>query len=54
VVITREDSLDRIAQITLAVEKLGLKPEDVVVIGDRESDRTAAEENGCKFRMVKA
>jgi phosphoglycolate phosphatase-like HAD superfamily hydrolase len=54
VVITREDSLDRIAQITLALGKLKLKTESVLVIGDRESDRTAAEKIGCKFRMVKA
>jgi len=52
-IITREDSLDRTAQITLALEKLGLKPENVIVIGDRETDKTAAEKVGCKFRMVK-
>jgi len=52
-IITREDNLDRTAQITLALEKLRLKPEDVVVIGDRETDKTAAEKIGCKFRMVK-
>ena len=52
-VTTREDSLDRTAQIILALEKLGLKPENVVVIGDRETDKTAAEKIGCKFRMVK-
>jgi HAD superfamily hydrolase (TIGR01549 family) len=52
-VMTREDSLDRTAQITLALEKLRLKPEDVVVIGDRENDKTAAEKIGCKFKMVK-
>jgi HAD superfamily hydrolase (TIGR01549 family) len=53
VVITREDSLDRTAQITLVLEKLRLKPEDVIVIGDREADKIAAEKVGCKFRMVK-
>jgi HAD superfamily hydrolase (TIGR01549 family) len=53
VVMTREDSLDRTAQITLALEKLRLKPENVVVIGDRETDKTAAKKIGCKFRMVK-
>jgi HAD superfamily hydrolase (TIGR01549 family) len=52
-VITREDSLDRTAQIALALEKLRLKPENVLVIGDRETDKTAAEKNGCKFRRVK-
>lgn len=53
VVITREDSLDRTAQITLALEKLRLKPEYVIVIGDRQTDKTAAEKVGCKFKMVK-
>jgi HAD superfamily hydrolase (TIGR01549 family) len=53
VMITREDSLDRARQIRLAVEKLRLKPENVIVIGDRETDKTAAEKVGCKFRMVK-
>jgi HAD superfamily hydrolase (TIGR01549 family) len=52
VVITREDSLDRTTQIRLAVEKLRLKPEDVIVIGDRETDKTAAAKVGCKYRMV--
>jgi HAD superfamily hydrolase (TIGR01549 family) len=53
VIITREDSLDRTAQITSALEKLRLEPENVIVIGDRETDKTAAEKIGCKFRMVK-
>lgn len=52
-VITREDSLDRTTQIQKAVKKLGLKPENVIVIGDRETDQTAAEKLGCKFKMVK-
>jgi HAD superfamily hydrolase (TIGR01549 family) len=53
VVITREDNLDRTAQITLALGKLRLKPESAIVIGDRETDKTAAKKIGCKFRMVK-
>jgi HAD superfamily hydrolase (TIGR01549 family) len=52
-IITREDSLDRTAQIMLALEKLRSKPGDVVVIGDRETDKIASEKIGCKFRMVK-
>jgi len=52
-VLTREDSLDRTAQITLALEKLRLKPRNVIVIGDRETDKTVAEKVGCKFKMVK-
>ncbi|MBX5327004.1 MAG: HAD family hydrolase [Candidatus Bathyarchaeia archaeon] len=53
VIITREDSLDRITQIKMAMERLRLKPENVIVIGDRETDKTAAETVGCKFKMVK-
>ena len=52
VVITREDSLDRAAQIRLALEKLESKPEDVLMIGDREADKRAAESIGCNFRIV--
>ena len=52
-VITREDSLDRTVQITLVLEKLRLRPENVAVIGDRETDKIAAEKIGCKFQMVK-
>jgi HAD superfamily hydrolase (TIGR01549 family) len=51
--ITREDSLDRTTQIRMAMQKLGLKPENVIVYGDRETDRAAAEKVGCKFKMVK-
>lgn len=53
VIITREDSLNRAAQIMLALGKLGLKPENVIVIGDRETDKNAAEKTGCNFRMVR-
>lgn len=53
VMLTREDSLDRTTQIRLAIEKLGLKPENVIIIGDRETDKAAAEKVGCKFKMVK-
>lgn len=52
-VITREDSLDRTAQIRCALRKLKLKPEDAILIGDRETDKDAAREIGCKFRMVR-
>lgn len=51
-VITREESLDRIKQIEVAVAKLGLKPKNVLMIGDRESDKTSSEKIGCKFLMV--
>jgi len=53
-IVTREDSLDRTTQIRMVIEKLRLKPENVIVIGDRETDKTAAEKIGCKFKMVKS
>lgn len=53
VIITREDSLDRTTQIRMAIKKLRLKPENVIVFGDRETDQNAAENVGCKFKMVK-
>jgi phosphoglycolate phosphatase-like HAD superfamily hydrolase len=52
-IVTREDSLDRTVQIRMAIKKLRLKPESVIVIGDRETDKTAAANVGCKFKMVK-
>ena len=52
-IVTREDSLDRTTQIRMAIEKLRLEPENVIVVGDRETDKTAAENVGCKFKMVK-
>lgn len=52
-VITREDSLDREKQIRLAVKKLAVRPEDVLVIGDRLNDEASAKRAGCKFMSVK-
>lgn len=51
-IVTREDSLIRSEQIKIAIEKFKVKPNVVLVVGDRESDREAAEENGCKFIFV--
>jgi len=52
VVLTREESLHRAEQIEVAVAKLGLKPKDVLMIGDRENDKTSSEKIGCQFLMV--
>jgi len=52
VVLTREESLDRAKQIEVAVAKLGLKPKDILMIGDRENDKTSSEKIGCQFLMV--
>lgn len=51
-VITREDSLSRERQIRMAVEFLGLKPCEVLVFGDRDSDAVASRKVGCKFWRV--
>lgn len=53
VVITREDSLDRVMQLELAVHELGLRSEDVLFIGDTENDSISAEKVGCKFIKVR-
>lgn len=51
-IVTREDSLIRSRQIKMVIERFKVKPNKVLVIGDRESDRKAAEENGCNFIFV--
>jgi HAD superfamily hydrolase (TIGR01549 family) len=51
-VVTREDSLSRTRQIEMVIEKLGLIPKDVLMIGDRESDKQAAQKVGCQFLPV--
>ena len=51
-VVTREDSLSRVEQIRMVIDRFGVDPKDVLFIGDRESDREAAEKNGCLFMFV--
>lgn len=51
-IITREDSLDRVQQIKMALNKLQKEPGKVLIIGDRESDAAAACEIGCQFKRV--
>jgi HAD superfamily hydrolase (TIGR01549 family) len=51
-IITREDSLDRIEQIKIAVEKLNVQVGKVLIIGDRESDSKAAQKVGCQFQRI--
>ena len=50
--VTREDSLSRVEQINIVLKKLELSPRSVVVIGDRDSDKRAAERIGCAFIRV--
>lgn len=54
ITITREDTIDRRAQIEKAISKLNLEPRDVLVIGDRKSDQISAKLAGCEFFMVRA
>ncbi|MEM1659037.1 MAG: HAD-IA family hydrolase [Candidatus Jordarchaeales archaeon] len=52
-VFTREDSFFRKEQIEKAVQALGVDKERVLVVGDRRSDKVAAEEVGCKVVIVR-
>lgn len=53
IIITREDSLNRLEQIRMAMEQLGKKPESILVIGDTENDKISSKKMGCKFLRVK-
>lgn len=52
-IVTRENGLFRDEQIRMVLQKFGVNPESVLMIGDRESDKEAAEKVGCKFIFVK-
>ena len=52
-IVTREDSLFRSEQIKIVIQKFRVKPADTLMIGDRESDKKAAEKVGCRFIYVK-
>ena len=52
-IVTRENSLFRSEQIELIIQKFKINPKNVLMIGDRESDKKAAEKVGCKFIYVK-
>ncbi len=52
-IVTREISLVRSEQIKVIVERFGVNPKNILMIGDRESDKDAAETIGCKFTFVK-
>jgi phosphoglycolate phosphatase-like HAD superfamily hydrolase len=47
--VTREDCLDRVAQLRIAVEKLGKPLQNVMFIGNTDEDFLAAKKIGCKF-----
>jgi HAD superfamily hydrolase (TIGR01549 family) len=51
-VITREDSLDRVEQLKMAIQRLKTTSEDVLFIGNTEGDLSAAEELNVHFLRV--
>jgi len=53
VVITREDSLDRVVQLQIAVQKFKTQSKDVLFVGNTEEDNRAAKKIGCQFLRVK-
>ena len=53
VVITREDSLNREKQLKKAAEKLNVKIQNILFVGNTEDDALAAERAGCQFSKVK-
>ena len=53
VVVTREDSFDRVEQLKMVVKKLGASLKDVLFVGNMDNDEEAAKKTGCQFRKVK-
>jgi HAD superfamily hydrolase (TIGR01549 family) len=53
VLVTREDSLDRVEQLKNARKKLKTQFESVLFVGNTENDFLAAEEVGCQFLRIK-
>jgi len=51
-VVTRENSLDRLEQIRHVIDTFRVRPEKVLVIGDRLNDKMCAEQAGCRFMKV--
>lgn len=51
-IVTREDSLNRVEQLKIAAKRLGSRFEDVLFIGDKEYDLTAAKQVGCLFQRM--
>jgi HAD superfamily hydrolase (TIGR01549 family) len=51
-IITREDSLNRVEQLRIAAEKLGIKMQNILFIGNTDEDMLAAKTVGCQFMRV--
>jgi len=52
-ILTREDSLSRAKQLLMATKKLKASFENVMFVGNADSDADAAKEMGCQFLRVK-
>jgi len=52
IIISRDESYDRLDQIKKTVEKLSVSPNEVIVIGDRIHDIKSAQQAGCKSILV--
>ncbi len=52
-VVTREDALFRIDQLTKTINMLNVEPRNVLFVGNTESDAAAAKKVGCGFLRVK-
>jgi HAD superfamily hydrolase (TIGR01549 family) len=52
-VVTREDALFRLDQLTKAIAQLKAEPQNVLFVGNTDADAAAAEKAGCQFLRVK-
>ncbi len=50
---SREDSMDRVAQLEMALKSLGAKKDDAFFVGDRINDLKAARSVGVRFVMIR-
>jgi phosphoglycolate phosphatase-like HAD superfamily hydrolase len=50
---TREDSMERTAQLKMALESIGAKEEEAFFVGDRINDLRAARAAGVRFVMIR-
>jgi len=50
---TREDSMDRTAQLRMALDTLGAKEAEAIFVGDRINDLKAARSAGVRFVMIR-
>jgi HAD superfamily hydrolase (TIGR01549 family) len=50
--LTREDSLERAEQVTMALEKLGAPPARTLFVGDRQNDLVAGRKAGVAVAIV--